>query len=102
MMKLVISLLLCLAVCSVKSQTTTDKLNTGMPVVSNTDRFLIDYGIQDWGTQLKDSTKLRQLDLEYYDKKRKQNEDQIFYDEKTGLNIVLYSCKKASENKGKY
>lgn len=87
----------CLAV---KSQDNTGKLIDESAIPTNTERYKKDYEIKDWQNPLLiNMDKLKQLDLDYFDAKRKENEDVEVYDSTTGLTVIVYSIQKANESK---
>lgn len=81
--------------------TGTGKLIDESMIETNASRYKIDYEIKGWSGAIKDSDKINQLDLNFYDSKRLEKEDIELFDSTTGLTVVVYSEKKTTQNKSK-
>ena len=109
-MKRILFLALLMGGFQLKSQTATitstlatSKLMDNSAIKTNVQRYKIDYEIKEWVSNPLvnvdiDTEKLNQLDLNYYDSKRKQSEDYEEYDTKTGLTVIVYSIQRMTAN----
>lgn len=67
-------------------------------IPSNVERFEKDYTIKGWNT-IQDTSKINQLNLEYYDSIRNDILDLEVPDAATSLIVIVYSKIKATNNK---
>lgn len=106
MKRFVFSICIVCFVALVKGQTVvpttgTSKLIDESLVETNVSRYQIDYEIKGWKGAIKDTDKINQLDLNFYDSKRLEKDDIELLDTITGLTVIVYSEKKTTQNKSK-
>ncbi|MBP7807721.1 MAG: hypothetical protein KA163_00375 [Bacteroidia bacterium] len=106
MKRFLFTLLIVSITALVKAQTIMPTIGNGKlidesMVETNTSRYQIDYEIKGWNGAIKDSDKINQLDLNFYDSKRLEKDDIELFDSVTGLTVIVYSEKKTTQNKSK-
>ena len=83
------------------AQTENSKLNTDViRVPTNCMRYKLDFEVKGWrGNVIQDSSLVNQLNLNFYESKRKDIDDVELFDSTTGLTVIVYSSAKTTANK---